>query len=395
MKDENKSGTDIGRRKFIKASTAAGAAAAVGPWIISPSVLASSGEINVLMWSDYLSAGFFKAFEKKSGVKINFTGIGSNEEIINKMKASKGRGIDICSPTNMRSPQWKDLGLLQPFDYSKIANVRNLNPAMLRVGEEEWNFAGKGSHWLPMIWGTEGVAWRTDQWAPPRDGDIPSYGDIWQSDVKGKTMMRVHSGMLGAGLYLETVGKLEPGAMKKAYDNEAGMRRTWQVVTDFCVANKAQVKLFWNDADSQKNGLLNDGVVVGQTWDGPPISMMNNNDPVQYRAPIEGALAWVDGLALSNQASNLDAIHEFLNYCFTPEVGGRSIDGGKDSSWGGKGHGYNSAVLGADKFASDNYGKIFGSVYPGNSLANLWPWPKEPQWYADVRTEYVNKFNAA
>ena len=109
MKDENKSGTDIGRRKFIKASTAAGAAAAVGPWIISPSVLASSGEINVLMWSDYLSAGFFKAFEKKSGIKINFTGIGSNEEIINKMKASKGRGIDICSPTNMRSPQWQDL----------------------------------------------------------------------------------------------------------------------------------------------------------------------------------------------------------------------------------------------------------------------------------------------
>ncbi|MCP3687226.1 MAG: hypothetical protein GY784_02325, partial [Gammaproteobacteria bacterium] len=68
---------------------------------------------------------------------------------------------------------------------------------------------------------------------------------------------------------------------------------------------------------------------------------------------------------------------------------------GKDDSWGSKGHGYNSAVLGADKYASDNYGKVFSSVYPGNSLANLWPWPKEPQWYADVRTEYVNKFNAA
>ena len=395
MKQEIKSGSEIGRRKFIKASTVAGAAAAVGPWIISPSVLASSGEINVLMWSDYLTAGFFKAFESKTGIKINFTGIGSNEEIINKMKASKGRGIDICSPTNMRSPQWKDLDLLQPFDFSKIGNVKNLNPAMLRVGEEEWNFGGKGSHWLPMIWGTEGVAWRTDQWAPPRDGDIPSYGDIWQSDVRGKTMMRVHSGMLGAGLYLETAGKLEPGAMKKAYDNEAGMRKTWQVVTDFCVANKAQVKLFWNDADSQINGLLNDGVVVGQTWDGPPIGMMNNNDPVQYRAPIEGSLAWVDGIALSKQAENMDAIHEFLNYCFTPEVGGRSIDGGQDDSWGGKGHGYNSAVLGADKYASKNYGKIFGSVYPGNSLANLWPWPKEPQWYADVRTEFVNRFNAA
>ena len=125
---------DAGRRKFIKTTAAVGVGAAVGPWIVSSSVLASSGEINVLMWSDYLSAGFFKAFEAKSGIKVNFTGIGSNEEIINKMKASKGRGIDICSPTNMRSPQWKDLGLLQPFDFGKMGNAKNLNPAMLKVG---------------------------------------------------------------------------------------------------------------------------------------------------------------------------------------------------------------------------------------------------------------------
>lgn len=383
------------RRKVIKGAAVASAAVVASPWVINSKVLASSGELNVMMWSDYLSAGFFKAFEEKSGIKINFTGVGSNEEIINKMKASKGRGIDICSPTNMRSPQWSELGLLQAFDYGRISTIGNVNPAMLKVGAEEWDFGGKGSHWLPLIWGTEGVAWRTDQWTPPRDGEIPSYGDIWQEDVKGKTMMRAHSGMLGAGLYLETTGKLDPGAMRAGYNDEATMRKVWGVVTDFCIANKSQIKLFWNDADSQKNGLLNDGVVVGQTWDGPPISMMKDGEPVQYRAPVEGSLAWVDGMALSGQAENVDAVYEFLNYCFEPEVGGRSIDGGKDDSWGSKGHGYNSAVLGADAFASDGYGEVFGSVYPGESLANLWPWPKEPQWYADVRTEFENKLKAA
>ncbi len=383
------------RRKVLKGTTLAAGAATVGPWVISAETLAASGELNVLMWSEYLTAGFFKAFEEETGIKINFTGIGSNEEIINKMKASKGRGIDICSPTNMRSPQWAELDLLSPWNINRIDGIKNVNPAMLRVGNEEWNFDGKGSHWLPMIWGTEGVAWRTDQWAPPRADEVPSYGDLWQPDVRGKTMMRVHSGMLGAGLYLETIDKLDPGAMKSGYNDEATMRKIWQVVTDFCVANKAQVKLFWNDADSQTNGFLNDGVVVGQTWDGPPISLMNNNDPVQYRAPIEGSLAWVDGMALSKQAEDLDAVYQFINYCFEPEVGGRSIDGGKDDSWGGKGHGYNSAVLGADQYASASYADVFASVYPGDSLANLWPWPREPQWYADVRTEFVNKFQAA
>ncbi len=94
----------ISRRSFIKGTGAAGLAAAVGPWVISPKALASSGEINILMWSDYLPPGLLKDFQDTTGITINYTGIGSNEEIINKMKATKGRGIDIVSPTNMRSP---------------------------------------------------------------------------------------------------------------------------------------------------------------------------------------------------------------------------------------------------------------------------------------------------
>ncbi len=367
------------RRTLLKTTAAAGAVMASGPWLVK-NAFSSSGEINILMWSDYLPPTFMEAFTAKTGIKINYTGIGSNEEIINKMKATKGRGFDICSPTNMRSPQWINLGLLQPFDKSRIANLGNVNPAMLKVGDDEWNFDGKGSHWLPHIWGTEALAWRTDKWSP--EGGTPSYGDMWSDAVKGKTMMRPHSGMLGAGLFLETNGTLEPGAMRKAYNDETTMRATWEKVTAFCVANKSHVKLFWNDADSQKNGFLNDGVVLGQTWDGPPLAMKSAGDPVTYQAPKEGALAWVDGMSIPSGAENIDEIYAFLDFCFTPEPAGKAIDD----------HGYNSAVLGADSFAGSAYAKNFGEAYPGDSLANLWPWPKEPQWYADVRTEYRNKF---
>ena len=370
------------RRSLLKGA-AAGTAAAVGPWVVSHRVLASSGELNVLMWSDYLPPDWIEAFQAKTGIKLNYTGIGSNEEIINTMKANKGRGVDICSPTNMRSLQWQDLGLLRPFDYGRIPNLKNVNPAMLKVGDQEWNFDGKGSHWLPHIWGTEAVAWRTDLYAPP--GGTPSYGNIWSPDVKGKTMIRPHSGMLGAGLFLETNGTLEPGSMKLAYTEEKVMRGIWQKVTDFCIANKSQIKLFWNDADSQKNGFLNDGVLVGQTWDGPPLTMKKDGEPVTYQAPKEGALAWVDGMSMSAAAENVDAAYAFVQFCFEPEPAGKAIDK----------HGYNSAVLGADKFAGDQYKKNFAEAYPGDALSNLWPWPKEPQWYADVRTEYENKFKSA
>jgi spermidine/putrescine transport system substrate-binding protein len=372
----------INRRKILKGGIALSAAAA-GPWVISPKALASSGEVNVLMWSDYLPEGYLADFESKTGIKVNYTGIGSNEEIINKMKATKGAGIDICSPTNMRSGQWVDLELLQAWDKSKISTLDNVNPTMLKVGDTEWNFGDKGSHWLPQIWGTEGIAWRTDLWAPA-DG-VPSYGDVWSEENKGKTMIRAHSGMLGAGLHMENIGELEPGDMWKAYDDEDEMRRVWSKVTDWCISKKSYLKLIWNDADTQKNGLLNDGVVCGQTWDGPPLALKSQGEPVTYQAPKEGSLAWVDGMSLSAASENLDQVYEFVNFAFDPVPAGKAIDD----------HGYNSAVLGADQNAADQYKKNFSEAYPGDALSNLHPWPTEPQWYADVRTEFEEKFKSA
>ena len=368
------------RRKFIKTSALAGTAASVGPWIVSSKVLASSGEVNVTMWTDYIPAPVIADFKEKTGIQVNYKELGSNEELINQMKATKGAGVDLCSPTNNRSGQWVELNLLQPIDYGRIKNLGNVNPAMLKVGDMEWNFGGKGSHWLPFIWGTEAIGWRTDLYSPP--GGTPSYGNIWDKEVEGKTMIRPHSGMLGAGLFMETIGELEPGDVWKAYSSEEAMRPIWQKITDFCIARKAQIKLFWNDTDSQKNGFLNDGVVVGQTWDGPVLAMKSAGEPVTYQAPKEGAMAWVDSIAMSAAAANADEAYALIDYVFQPEVAGKSINI----------HGYNSAILGADKYTDDNYKKNFAEAYPGDALANLNPWPAEPQWYADVRTEYRNKF---
>lgn len=370
---------NLSRRQFLKTGAAA-SVVATGPWVISSNVFASSGELNVLMWSDYLPEDLLAQFNEESGITVNYTGIGSNEEIINKMKATKGKGFDICSPTNVRSGQWIDLDLLQPWDYGRISNIGNANPAMLSVGDREWNFGDAGSHWLPHIWGTEAISWRTDLYTPP--GGEPSYGNIWDGSAEGNTMIRPHSGMLGAGLYMETIGELEPGDVWRAYADEGVMRPIWEKITQFCIANKPQIKLFWNDADTQKNGFLNDGVLVGQTWDGPPLAMKTDGEPVHYQAPKEGALAWVDGMSLSKSAANIDQAYAFVEFCFRREPAGRAIDT----------HGYNSAVIGADAFAGDSYKKNFLEAYPGTALANLNPWPAEPQWYADVRTEYRNKF---
>ena len=106
---------EFNRRSVLKAGAAAGAVTLAGPALID-NALAAGGEIDILMWSDYLPPDFIAAFTAETGIKMNYTGIGSNEEIINKMKANKGQGYDIISPTNNRNLQWGPLELLQPID---------------------------------------------------------------------------------------------------------------------------------------------------------------------------------------------------------------------------------------------------------------------------------------
>jgi len=376
-----KAAKEFSRRTIMKTTAAVGAFTVAGPAFVK-NAFSSSGEINILMWSDYLPKPFIADFEKQTGIKINYTGIGSNEEIINKMKANKGQGFDIVSPTNNQGLEWGPLELLQPWDLNNIP-VQAANPAMIDIGIKDWDFDGKGSHWLPHIWGTEGVAWRTDKWTP--NGPAPSYGDVWADANAGKTMGRPHSMMLCAGLYMEGIGQLDPGSMWGAYASEDAMRPVWEKVTDWCIDRKKNIKLLWNDADTQKNGLLNEGVIVGQTWDGPPMALKTAGDPIMYQAPVEGSMAWVDGMAMPIGAKNMDQIIEFIKFSYDPKNAGKAIDE----------HGYNSPVLGADQFAGAAYKQNFADAYPGDSLANLNPWPPQAPWYAEIRTEYVNKFKSS
>lgn len=380
MKTKEKTLPRLSRRKVLKTGVAAGVIASAPLYV--KNAFSQSGELNIYMWSDYLPQTLRDQFKEETGVTINFTGIGSNEELINKMKATKGRGADIVTPTNMRSPQWEPLELLQAFDLGRIP-TQNVNKGMLDVGEEEWNFGGNGSHWLPHIWGTEAVAWRTDKWSP--DGGVPSYGDVWADDVSGKMMGRPHSMMVGAGLYMETIGELEPGDMRRAYSSEEAMRPIWRKVTDWVVARKSHVGKFWNDADAQKSGFLQEGMVIGQTWDGPTLAMKSEKQPVTYQAPKEGALAWIDGLALPKAARNIEEVYAFIDFMYRPAVGGETANK----------TGYNSAVTGSDAFLSEQSKNNFAEAYPGDALDNLWPWPTEPAWYADIRSEYRDEFVAA
>jgi spermidine/putrescine transport system substrate-binding protein len=371
----------LSRRSLLKSAAALGAVGLAGP-LYSKNALSSSGELNLLMWSDEFPDPVIPNFESQTGIKVNQTPFSQNEEQINKLQATGGDGFDLCQPTLNRAPQYHDLNVLAPFDLSKLKNTGNLLPSMMDGSAKLWTW-DNGLYHLPHCWGSEAISYRTDLWKG--DPATISFGSLWADDVKGHTQGRGHSFLLGIGLWWDHSGKMPSNRMLDGYKDEENFKKIWDPILAFAIDHKAWVKQFWDSADNTKSGLMENDVWIGQTWDGPALSLKKEGKPVNYTAPIEGAIAWVDGLSLMKAAKNIDQSYAFIDYMNTPEVSAQIAEGS----------GYNPVVTGADALLSDVAKKNFQEAFPGDALKNLWPWPAEPAWYAEIRSQYVDKFKAA
>ena len=151
---------NFSRRTMLKGAAAAGTVAAVGPMYVKDA-FSSSGELNLLMWSDEFPDPVIPNFEKATGIKVNQTPFSQNEEQINKLQATGGEGFDICQPTCNRAPQYKDLQVLAPWDTNKLKNMSALVPSMIGNSKGLWTW-DDGLYHLPHCWGSEALSFRTD-----------------------------------------------------------------------------------------------------------------------------------------------------------------------------------------------------------------------------------------
>lgn len=94
------------RRKTIERRTlhkGAAAAAAVGPAILrSHAALSGSGPVDVCAWDEYVSQDMIAAFESKTGIKLNLTTLGTNNEVIHELLSSANMET-ACAWTTLRA----------------------------------------------------------------------------------------------------------------------------------------------------------------------------------------------------------------------------------------------------------------------------------------------------
>ena len=137
---------------------------------------------------------------------------------------------------------------------------------------------------------------------------------------------------------------------------------------------------FWNNATESTSAFKDAGVIIGQTWDTTGLLLNQENPDYKFRAPKEGIITWLDSCGLTAGAENIDEAYEFINFIYTPEIGGMFANN----------TGYNSAVAGSDAFTSDTYKRQFTEVYTSDVLGNMWWWQADTPWFGPVRNKYVD-----
>ena len=185
---------------------------------------------------------------------------------------------------------------------------------------------------------------------------------------------------------MDGTGKLPSNRMLDAFKDEDTMKKLYDVILKEAIAKKPWIKQFWDSADNTKSGFTSNGVVIGQTWDGPAISLKKAGQPISFMAPKEGAIGWIDGCRIDQGGQERAA---GLRVPEVHPLHGRLGGGGRRLRLQPRQQGRDAAAVG------EGAGRSSTRPIPGTALERMWWRPVEPSWFADLRTQYAEKFKAA
>jgi len=125
---------------------------AVGSQVMAAS---SSNVLRLITWSGYAPEELIAKFKEETGIEVQVI-LSNNEEMISKLRATRGGGFDLAQPSQDRiSSVVAEYGIYQPIDYSKV-DVDQLDPSLLAAVKKNTLVDGK-SYAVPHVYGTSGL----------------------------------------------------------------------------------------------------------------------------------------------------------------------------------------------------------------------------------------------
>ena len=240
---------------------------------------AADPELLGLEWAGYDVAGITAQYKAKNGDDPSYAFFGSDDEAFQKV--ASGFKADYVHPCSQMVEKYREAGLIEPWDVSKIPNFANIDPKFMKskIFSDD-----KGVWYIPTEWGVTAVAYNTKE-VPAED--VATLQVFKDPKYAGRISIPNSSDDVWALAYLAT-GVTD-----------------WTDITDEQFAAAAawlrevhpNVRSYWNDSAEMSQIMASGEVLIAWSWNDGVAYLKKDNYPVGFqRAPKEGISTWFCGL---------------------------------------------------------------------------------------------------
>lgn len=271
--------------------------------------------LNIYNWADYIPEGMIAAFEKESGIKVNYDTFETNEALHAKLVAGNS-GYDIVVPGTVFAKPQIEGGLLQPLDKAKIPNLANLDPAIMGtlVKADPDN-----KHLVPWAWGFTTVGINKTK-VEKALGGMPMPENAWDLVFDPKYTAKLKSCGIA---YLDSPTEIMPVALhyigKDAYSNDPA---DYKAATDMLAKVRKDVRLF---SSTMIDDIAGGRACAAIGWSGDinlAAARAKENaskDVIESLLPSTGALIFFDTMAITKDAKHPTNAHAFIDFYLRAE----------------------------------------------------------------------------
>lgn len=255
---------------------------------------AFAADLVVSNWDGYMAPDIADRFKAATGLELEVVTHATNEEIMGKLVASKGKGYDLVFVSSPFAEALNNLGMAAPVDPAVVTNLANLYPEAQQLAYDPGN---KFS--VPYTWGSTGLCYRSDLVKEPVD----SWSALLQpSDaLKGKvTMLATDRWLLGAGLIAKgySVNDTDPAHLAEAT----------------ALLIEAKKTLLAYDDTTFYSRLVSGEALLVHAWDGWCNYGIADNPEIKYVVPKEGSDLWVDTMVVLKSSERPENAQKFINF---------------------------------------------------------------------------------
>lgn len=260
--------------------------------------------LNVYNWGEFISNGsdesvdVVAAFEKLTGIKVNYTTFDSNESMYAKLK-SGAASYDVIVPSDYMVAKMIAEGMLKPLNYENIPNFQNI--------DEEYrnpDYDPENSYVVPYMFCTTGIIYNKTMVQTAPSG----WADLWNEEYADSILM-----------FNNSRDAYSIGALKLGYGiNPQTIEDVYTVVEELKL-QKPLVQAYVMDEIFDK--MIGSEAAVGVYYSGDAITMIHDNPDLVWVFPEEGSVMSMDNMVIPATCTQQEAAEMFINYMCEPDVG--------------------------------------------------------------------------